>query len=114
MQVTMENRPILLVSHDVRFPEPLHSARPMDSSFGVAMVLASEPMSGCIGSLDVSIQYETGIETVLKDAQLDKVRLGNPAARSLSLLKAIADGGGEVALNYPDSGLLLIKYSKMD
>ena len=110
-QVTMEDRPILLVSHDVRFPEPLHSARPMASSFGVAMVLSPEKTNASLCALTATIHRVSGKPSVFEDAALETVRKGNPAARSLAALQAIANGSGTVELNYPEEDLLRLEFA---
>lgn len=108
-QITMEQRPILLVSHDVRFPEPLDSVRPMLSSFGVAMVLSPENNANSLCALSASLHRDKQEPSVLDNKALESVRKGNPAARSLALLQAIAHGQGIAELDYPDDDLLRLE-----
>ena len=111
VQVTMERRPVLLVSHDVRFPEPLNSARPMASSFGVAMVLSPEKTDASLCAITATIHRDGGKPTVLEDAALESMRTGNPAARSLVALQAIANGGATIELDYPDHDMLRLEFA---
>ncbi len=100
-QVLCERREVLLVVHDTQFPEPLHSVRPMSASFGAALVLAQQRSPRSLAKLAVSLSPGPSAETSLPDAQLEALRCGNPAARSLPLLAAIADGAANnVVLSY--------------
>lgn len=110
-QVSMEHRPILLVCHDMRFPEPLNSVRPMTCSFGVAMVLSPQKTDASLCAITASIQRDGGKPTALEDTVLETVRTGNPAARSLVVLQAIANGAGVVELDYPDDGMLRLEFA---
>ena len=99
-QVLVENVPVLFVAHDVPLPPPLHAARPLAAACGIALVLA--PAGGNVAASDlprlVLTHKSATADTVLADPQLEALRRGNPAARGLSLLRAIALGGGAVHL----------------
>jgi hypothetical protein len=104
-QVVVNGKPVALIAYDEPYPEPLHSARPIHSEFGVALVLG--PEKG-IAALDV--EFARGAETRLDHAQLEAVRLGNPAARSLPLLAALARGSrADVTLAYGASASLHVR-----
>lgn len=100
IQMATEDRDVLLVSHDVPFPEPLHQVRTIEGNFGVAMVLARQPTANTLAAL--AFELNTGdTVTTLEDAALERLRLGNPAARVLPLLQAIVRGGEQtVNLEY--------------
>ena len=79
--------------------------RPIQGEFGVALVLG--PEKG-LAALDVELAH--GAETRLDDEELEKLRLGNPAARSLPLLAALARGAAaEVVLSYVAGGSLRVR-----
>lgn len=89
-QVLAEQRRVLLVAHDEPFPEPLHGVRPMTSVFGVALVLAPAQSPNSLARLDVQIDPALQAPSRMTDAALDGLRTGNPAARSLPVLAALA------------------------
>ncbi|WP_295856149.1 beta-ketoacyl synthase chain length factor [uncultured Xylophilus sp.] len=89
-------RPVLLVSADVPYPEPLHGRRPLVAPFGAALLLSPEPHPGA-----PVLRFDTGRfrPDACADAGLEALRTGVPAARSLPLLQALAAGGsGQVTL----------------
>jgi len=90
VQVGAERCSVLLVAHDAPFPEPLHSVRPMSSIFGAALVLAPARSARSLARLVVAIEPTLHTLSRMSDAGLDGLRTGNPAARSLPLLAALA------------------------
>ena len=86
-QCVANGQPVLLVACDVPYPEPLHSKRPLADTFGVAFVLA--PVQGAGARFAVGLGADAPPSTC-RDATLEALRLGNPAARALPLLEAIA------------------------
>jgi len=89
-QVLLEQPRVLLVIHDVPMPEPLLSARPVPTAFGAGLLLSRERSTESLASLTVELAARSEIEITLSDAQLEILRRGNPAARSLPLLCALA------------------------
>ena len=87
-QVVVEDARTLLLACDTQYPEPLHSARPIADSFGIALVLAPERSARSLAQISVSLT--TDPVQPLDDAALESLRLGIPAARGLPLLRAIA------------------------
>jgi hypothetical protein len=85
LQSRSSGRPVLLAVYDHPAPAPLDAAAPVTAPFGVALVLQAE---GQAASLRLSIGM--GKETVLTQPDLEGLRLGNPAARALPLLAALA------------------------
>jgi hypothetical protein len=106
----VEQRPVLLVTYDLVVPEPLNQVRPITDGFAVALVLAP-PSEGSPAVMRVRLEAaHTGGDTAgLEDSALERVRQGNPAARSLLLLSAAAAGGGRtVRLSLSDSQQLIV------
>lgn len=100
-QLHTEAEAVLLVAHDTPLPEPLNRVRPMTAAFGAALVLMREPTACSFAVLDIDIAAFDGVEPVMADAALDGLRRGNPCARGLPLLAAIARGACvEVVLPY--------------
>jgi hypothetical protein len=95
VQATVQDCPITLIAYDVPYPEPLHAARPIVSAFGVALVLAPRRTERVLASLTLAITNPASPATTMPatsmmDPQLERLRLGNPAARALPLLAAVA------------------------
>jgi hypothetical protein len=90
VQVGAERCSVLLVAHDAPFPEPLHSVRPISALFGAALVLAPARSARSLVRLVVTIDPTLHTLSRLPDAGLDGLRTGNPAARCLPLLAALA------------------------
>lgn len=92
----------LLVAYDQPPPEPLLQARPLLAPFAVALLLARQPDARSRWRLRL-MASEPQTEPTLEDAALERLRSGNPAARSLPLLQALACGvSASVVLPYLD------------
>jgi Beta-ketoacyl synthase, N-terminal domain len=103
VQATMQNCPITLIAYDVPYPEPLHAARPIISAFAMALVLAPHRSERGLASLTLAITDAAAPATGMTDLELERLRLGNPAARALPLLAAVARGdAGTVRLGSLD------------
>lgn len=93
--VCVEHRPVLLVAYDLAVPFPLNEARPIGAGFAVAFVLAP-PAAAALATMSLCLEEASeGDAGRLQDPVLERVRLDNPAARSLPLLCAIATGGSQ-------------------
>jgi hypothetical protein len=92
VQAIVDNRPVTLTAYDLPYPEPLNGVRAIEALFAVALVLTPEPTNQSITALSVAQRPTGGTATVMMDGRLERLRLGNPAARSLPLLAAIARG----------------------
>lgn len=91
VQVASSGRPVLLIAYDLPYPEPLESLRHIESSFGVALVLSPAPSDRAIADLQVTLVASPRNEADhCSDPALERLRHGNPAARSLPLLAMLA------------------------
>lgn len=54
VQAASGGHPVLLVAYDLPYPEPLHSARRIEASFGVALVLRASSMGHDLPLADIS------------------------------------------------------------
>jgi hypothetical protein len=91
-------QPVMLVAADVPYPAPLHAARPLPASFGVALVLApaatgTPPGVTPIATLGLSLPGEAVAPSVCDQPALEALRAAVPAARALPLLQALARAG---------------------
>lgn len=97
-QTVSDGEPVALIAYDHPYPEPLNAVRPIGASFGVALVLAPQPSDRAMVGIDVQFVPEQAAATRLANAGLEALRRGVPAARSLSLLAALARGSSETVI----------------
>ena len=80
--------PVLLVSCDMPYPEPLHALRPLPDVFACALLLVPVGGGGA-WPLELSLR-SSGPRTRSGSDELDAVRRAIPTARMLPLLEALA------------------------
>lgn len=106
-QVIVDDKRCLLLACDTPYPEPLNSARTIPDSFGVALVLAPQRSAQALSKISVSLT-DAAAEP-LDNAALEALRLAVPAARSLPLLRRLAQReAAHVVLDYLDCARLAI------
>jgi hypothetical protein len=88
-QVAATQQPVLFVAYDLPYPGALRTVRTITSMFGVALLLSPDQVRT---TLTIAFTATAADETTCADPALEALRLGNPAARSLPLLAAIANG----------------------
>ncbi len=112
-QATVEDRPVLLSVYDIAAPEPLCQARPLHVPFGAALVLDCRPSAGTVSQLSIGYHTQCSApESTITTPQLEDLRCGNPAARSLPLLAAIArNEPAEVMLDYVAGNCVRVEIS---
>jgi Beta-ketoacyl synthase, N-terminal domain len=91
-QAVVEDQPVTLIAYDVPYPDPLHAVRPIVAAFSVALVLAPRRAERVLAGLTLAIPVAELPATTMADPELERLRLGNPAARALPLLAAVARG----------------------
>jgi hypothetical protein len=105
-QVVCTGAPALLVAFDVPAPELLHPHRPFVCAFACALLLAPAAADdrGATLALTLEDAADAPPETPMPDDALETLRSGNPAARALPLLAALAGSrAARVVLPYwPD------------
>jgi hypothetical protein len=107
-QTVVDNTPTVLMACDTAYPEPLHSARPIPDSFGIALVLT--PQRGALALARISVSLTDASADQLDDAVLESLRFAIPAARGLPLLQGIAlRQDKRVVLDYLDSTRLAVE-----
>lgn len=100
-QVMSEQAPVLLLSYDGDYPEPLFATRPVVDTCGIALALTPTASANSLACLKVSLCDAPG--ELMADAGLEALRRAIPAARGLPLLALLASGGGTVRLDYLDN-----------
>jgi hypothetical protein len=108
VQAVTTSQPVLVVSYDVPYPEPLHRTRPLQETFGVALVLGPVEDRSKGSTLEVHVDRTRHAVTTMRHPGLEKLRNDNPSGRALPLLEALAGGTQrEIALEYIDATLVL-------
>ena len=93
LQCARGGRPVLLVSYDLPYPGPLGRTRAVRDTWGVALVLAGADGAAVPGVARLTLSYAPRrAATTLADQRLEQARAGNPTARLLPLLHALANG----------------------
>jgi hypothetical protein len=108
-QIAARPEPLLLCVYDVPFPPPLAAARVISDSFAVALVLSPAATRPDHARLTLSLAARTRQDqgAVPATSGLAPLHDGNPAARALPLLEAIAQGRQtRLALPYLDDTML--------
>lgn len=108
VQIRTGSDKVLLIAYDVPAPMPIWPFRPLSAPFAVSMLLtAPRSEEGALARLDLHLGRPRApggggapsegtapggelTESTLQNPDLEKLRQGNPAARSLPLLEAIA------------------------
>lgn len=102
-----ETAPVLLIAYDLPLPFPLSDRRQIVAPFAVALLLNPTLNSERWGLIRLT-STSTATVTRLAEPGLEALRKGNPAARSLPLLSALAgQRWGQVILPSGDSAVLV-------
>lgn len=89
-QLHVEREAVLLVAYDTPYPEPLGIVRRVVEPFGTALLLTHDRTNGSMAELEVSLDTHAQEITRMSGAELEHLRTGNPCARGLPLLAALA------------------------
>ncbi|MDP2961253.1 MAG: beta-ketoacyl synthase chain length factor [Sulfurimicrobium sp.] len=107
VQAATENMPVLLAAFDLPLPAPLHEVRPTAAPFAVALLLTPEP-ANALARLKIRLEPMTEDGTKMHHPELEILRAGNPAARALPLLQAVAGGQAQrIVLGWGENNLVI-------
>jgi hypothetical protein len=107
-----EAQPVLLISYDLPYPEPLHAVRPITGTLGVALLLASETTSESLARIDVHTEQSARAPTRMDNPALEALRVGNPTGRALPVLAALAGpAAATLVLDYLNGGAVTLVVS---
>ncbi|HET9845358.1 MAG TPA: beta-ketoacyl synthase chain length factor, partial [Nitrospira sp.] len=106
---TVEERPVLFVAYDLPSPPPLDCARPIRSAFAAALVMTPRACGAPVRAHLTLVAAGHAEVTEMEEHTLEELRRGNPAARLLPLLRALAQPGSHrVNLNVLDDQRLVV------
>ena len=107
----IEECPVLFVAYDLPAPDPLNKARLVTSAFATALVLTVASNDRLPASMVVKlVSSDHGNTTEMPDADLEQLRLDNPSARLLPVLRALARRDTEtIYMNLLDDQRLLVE-----
>ncbi|MFO1424681.1 MAG: beta-ketoacyl synthase chain length factor [Candidatus Competibacteraceae bacterium] len=101
---------VLLVVYDLPMPFPLAERRKIVAPFGVALLLNPAATVDRLALLRLASDASGQPAGRLDDASLERLRAGNPAARGLPLLRAIARrAAGRVILSTSEDTALSVE-----
>jgi hypothetical protein len=108
-QAVAEETTVLLASYDLPYPPALHGVRPIEGIFGAGFVLSPRQSARSLAALSVGLTRDARAETVMARPDLEVLRAGNPTARALPLLAALACGvSREIVLRHVAGNTLVI------
>jgi hypothetical protein len=88
-----EDAQLLFVSFDLPYTGPLADVRRVRDAWGVALALSAAPLPSSVARVELDWREATSggsPETRCANAAFESARLGNPTARLLPLLQALA------------------------
>lgn len=92
---------VLMIAYDLPYPEPLRAVRPVSAPFGAALLLTRDRDNRSIAALELVVSRDRSRTSRHDDTGLESLRRGNPSARGLPLLAALArQRPDEVVLEY--------------
>ena len=112
---TTESAAVLLVAYDEPLPSPLGEAEHVTEPFAAALLLTPEEVPERAIRARVNLRGDAR-EDAMNDPGLENLRIGNPAARCLPLLRSLATAGnssdGTSILPYLDDCRLEVTISE--
>jgi hypothetical protein len=107
-QVAIHAQPVLFISYDASYPSPLHETRPLHDMFGTGWVFSARPGPRSVAQISASLKG--GEIDRLAEPQLETLRTGTPAGRSLPILARVANREkGSVNVEYLGSTALCVE-----
>jgi len=105
----------ILAVYDYPSPPPLFKEMKIDFPFAMAFVLSPYPSPCSIAALDMHAlpAGPSAAVSTMDDPRIEAVRMGNPAARSLPVLSAIANGESvETVVEYVDGLVMKVRVAQ--
>jgi len=89
-QLQVERTEVLLIAYDIPYPMPFAGIRRIEHPFGTALLMTRHCTERSIAGLAIELDQSPKPPSVMVDAMLESLRIGNPCARALPLLAALA------------------------
>jgi hypothetical protein len=89
-QLKIDRHEVLLIAYDMPYPMPFGGIRCVAEPFGTALLLTRDRTPGAVAQLDITMDGHAREISRMDDAALERLRVGNPCARALPLLAALA------------------------
>lgn len=111
VQAVTEAMPVLLIAYDFPPLPPIAEFRPLRAPFGTALLLNAERSAHSLMELRLAFGADPPADlSRMSDPRLEALRAGNPAARGLPLLAALAVGEpANIVLNCSLTGSLRLR-----
>lgn len=107
-QVATEHMACLLIAYDAQYPEPMFAKRPIPDAFGVALLLSPQARPASLARISASLTDSPADS--LPHPGLETLRSAIPAARSLPLLRVLAQRRAQrVVLDYMEGSRLAVE-----
>ena len=106
-QLHVDRPEVLLVAYDAPDPEPLGSVRRVIQPFGSALLFTRHRTGRTIAEVEVTMDAQPKEISRMSDAALEHLRTGNPSARALPLLAALAGAQAQRVTLERDAGQTL-------
>jgi hypothetical protein len=106
-QVQVDRPEVLLVAYDTPYPFPLDGVRHLDQPFGTALLLTRDRTGRALAELEITMDAQAKAISQMSNAALERLRAGNPCARALPLLAALAGAKPRAVTLQRDAGQTL-------
>jgi len=91
-QLHADRPEVLLIAYDMPYPMPFGALRRVNQPFGTALLLTRSRTQRTLAALELTLDAKARAISRMEDAGLEQLRAGNPCARALPLLAALARG----------------------
>ena len=110
--VQLEQQPTLLTVYDAQPPLPLREKRPIALPFGCALLLKPQSSHRSLAKLSVTLTQQAAHDTQCTQADLEPLRIGNPAARTMPLFELLAQRlAGQISVTTHNGQSLMLDIS---
>ena len=89
-QLHADRPEVLLIAYDMPYPMPFGAIRRVEQPFGAALLLTRSRTDRSMAGLELTMDATARTVSRMEDAGLEQLRGGNPSARALPLLAALA------------------------
>lgn len=111
-QIFSDQHDVFLVIYDMPPPAVFNPFRPLHAAFATTLHLTNAEKAGLHSIIDIELMQDDRGLNRMAEPELEKLRIGNAAARALPLLESLAnEKSTDVILPYLSAGALKIRVS---